>query len=773
MSAETSLMQTTQPSSRESSAVAPPPGSRDRRLVQTLAFLLLSTAVTLALFWPAVTGQKLLAPLDIAPNLFAKFRYVDPAARGVPANHYVIDLMFSDLSRNFLVHEAWRAGEMPWWDPYTEGGRPLAAESNAVNISDPIKVLLFHWLPFTAAYNWIRILPFILSGVFAFCLWRHFGFGVAPSVWGGLLYQFAGCNFIMFSGPTVQATFAYYPLVWLLWDRAIAERKSFWFLLSVPVVALVFLSGNLQSHSYLFLFALAFTLGYGWRQRARWPALLLGIGATLTAGLGLAAPFVFSQIELALFSPRPMHGPISPAALFSGVGSLAAFFPWMLGTFRTLDLSKVFDQSGLGFWIYIGSAALVIAGIGVFAQVRPGSREADVKRTAFALIVAYFVACSTPLIYVLYTRTAWLAVLGVLVLFGLGWRRLAAAGAPWKRTGWCVIVAAFTIAVSVNVGGHLIYPRFQDRVEKRLLEKQKQGGRLDEATALRQFQLANLANEVTFKNPEIVVTVLGLFSLGAFLLRPPARRFAALHGILILSTFPLLWFGHRYTPMQPMEFWERLRAGGPEQRRIQAATQRGGWRLFEVADGPHELAFPGALAQLFRVHVLHGYCSLVIPNASLLRKQQGEIDPAWYDYSYRSPIRGMESGELARRAGGASARFHWRAPNSREVSILAETLTTITLAIAPGPPGDLLRTDTYFPGWRVVAPDAIQLKPVPPCFAEMHVPAEVTRLTLKYEPRWWRAGLGVAAGSVALLFAWAMAAFHRRSRLDAPVLSQT
>ena len=33
-----------------------------------------------------------------------------------------------------------------------------------------------------------------------------------------------------------------------------------------------------------------------------------------------------------------------------------------------------------------------------------------------------------------------------------------------------------------------------------------------------------------------------------------------------------------------------------------------------------------------------------------------------------------------------------------------------------GPPGDLLRTDTYYPGWRVVAPEAIPLKPVPPCF---------------------------------------------------------
>src|SRR5262245_43430236 len=122
----------------------------------------------------------MLAPLDIPPNLFAKFKYVDRAATGVPANHYVIDLIRGDVSRNWLVHQAWKRGEMPWWDPYIEGGKPLAAEAHAVNISDPFKVLLFHLLPFEAAYNWVRIVPFIVSGLTAFCLLRHFQFTFAP-----------------------------------------------------------------------------------------------------------------------------------------------------------------------------------------------------------------------------------------------------------------------------------------------------------------------------------------------------------------------------------------------------------------------------------------------------------------------------------------------------------------------------------------------------------------------------------------------------------------
>src|SRR5436190_15052986 len=81
---------------------------REKRPLRMAAFLFFSIVVTLAMFWPAAVGKKLFVPLDIAPNLFSKFRYVDPAATGVPANHWAIDLIYGDISRNFLVYQAWR-----------------------------------------------------------------------------------------------------------------------------------------------------------------------------------------------------------------------------------------------------------------------------------------------------------------------------------------------------------------------------------------------------------------------------------------------------------------------------------------------------------------------------------------------------------------------------------------------------------------------------------------------------------------------------------------
>src|SRR5204862_8113391 len=127
-------------------------------------------------------------------------------------------------------------------------------------------------------------------------------------------------------------------------------------------------------------------------------------------------------------------------------------------------------------------------------------READMKRTAVALVSIYLMVCSTPLIYVLYARTAWLAVIGLLVLFGFGWKRLSETTTPLKRWGWSVIVLALSITVVMNVGGEIIYPRFKDRIEARFLELQKRNATFDEAPALRTFQIANFPREMTFRN---------------------------------------------------------------------------------------------------------------------------------------------------------------------------------------------------------------------------------------------------------------------------------
>jgi hypothetical protein len=749
--------------SHSSHTLPPPATTRPSRAAWSwIAFSAINAVILAVFFWPAIRGSAMLAPLDVAPNFFSKFRYIDPNATGVPMNHYIVDLMYGDLPRNVLVYDAWQRGEMPWWDPYTDSGKPLAAEANAVNVSDPVKAFLFHALHFESAYNWARIIPFLLSGLIAFALLRQLGIGFSGATWGALLYEFAGCNIIMFSGPTAQASFAYYPLLWLLWHLATQRRRGFWFGMSTLVASLIFLSGNLQSHSYAFLFALAFLIGYGWNQRERWRFLLCGLTGSLILGLSLASPFVLPQVELYFLSARKLQGTFTPLGLLSGVVSAITVYPWGLGTFRTLDLSKVFAQPLLGFWIYIGSAAFIIAIIGATLRTEPGTMERDVKRTALALIAIYFIICSTPLVRIFYTRTAWLAVLGLIVLFASGWTLLCQNIQLRKAWAIGILLIAGVAVLACNIGGGVIYPKIESKVEARFLEAQKTNPALDYVEPLRRFQVRNFTNEVTFKNPETVLAFLGLVALGLFMLRPVPWRAPALNAILIVSTMSLLLFAHRYIPMHSMALWDKLRAGGTEQQRVVAELQPEGLRLLESAPGMHEWLFPGALSQMFRVHSMNGYSSLMLNNAGFLRDDSGNVPTNLYDYKYVSALRGLERGALRSAGHKGQSRFQWVDGMDRNLTVKNETLNTLTLTMKPSDAADLIRTDAYYPGWRAFAGTVeLQVHFEPPCFSRIHIPAETTEFKFIYEPRHWRAGLWIA-GIAGIFFSfWLLATFKR------------
>jgi hypothetical protein len=288
-------------------------------------------------------------------------------------------------------------------------------------------------------------------------------------------------------------------------------------------------------------------------------------------------------------------------------------------------------------------------------------------------------------------------------------------------------------------------------VERRLLATSTPS--LGRAEGLRRFQIANLPDEITFKNREVLAAFLGLAALSAFLWKLPRRRECALHGLLVLNILPLLWFGGRYIPMQPLSMWQRLREGGPEQRRVVDALGPQGLRLLEQAPDLHDLVFPGALSQLFKVHVFHGHSSLMIPNATSLGIADPTNAPGYCDYIYRSSA-GEAGGKLVHAPANprGHARFQWTEDTPRSVQIAAESLTRLELDISSGPVGDLIRTDSYYPGWRIEGDSAgAKMSFEPPCFSRIHVPAETRRLALVYEPRWLRPGLWIA-GSVVVVF---------------------
>jgi hypothetical protein len=129
-----------------------------------------------------------------------------------------------------------------------------------------------------------------------------------------------------------------------------------------------------------FLFAAAFAAGdlCAWRRTVPAVALSGALGACL------AAPVLFPQIELWLLNVRSLSAHAPSAGWAAGaVSLLAAVHPWMLGTFRTLDLGRTVGLGGAGFHLFVGPSALLLGACGWMTM--PSLRSRPAARTAIGL----------------------------------------------------------------------------------------------------------------------------------------------------------------------------------------------------------------------------------------------------------------------------------------------------------------------------------------------------------------------------------------------------
>ena len=328
-------------------------------------FLLAQILAGLFVFREAIWGGALLAPLDIAPALYSKYRFLDPSSSGLPANHYIGDQITYNLPIQWTIYDAFQRGEIPWWDPYAGCGRPLLADAT-INGTEPVRCLAYLLLPFEAAYNWTRIVHFILSGLGMLLLLRRAGFKDWQCLGLALPYEFAGLYTMSIGHHWIQSSFNYYPFLWIAWDAACAQGKRWGTMAAALLIAGIFYTGNAQSHAFLVVFTLAFGLGYAGRDWKRWRQVLPPLIVSGLLGACLAAPVLLSQVELYVLSTRKSFSSFQGTNLLAGIGSLSAVYPWCLGTFRTLDASKLLGWMPVGFSLFIGSAAFLLAVLGTF-----------------------------------------------------------------------------------------------------------------------------------------------------------------------------------------------------------------------------------------------------------------------------------------------------------------------------------------------------------------------------------------------------------------------
>lgn len=663
-------------------------------------FLLLSVLLTLGCYRDALWGKSLLAPLDIGPAWFAHFRHADPDAGKVPDNHHISDQFTYDLPLQAAIHRAYREGEIPWWDPWTYGGRPLLADAH-VNGTDPVRLLCYLTLPFELAYNWNIALRGVLTGLGMFVLLRSIRVGALASIVLALIHQFAGWFTLYFGHPWVQGSFLYYPFLWVLWKSAAGRRCGWRDAVAAVLIACVFSAGNLQSHTYLPIFAVVFLAGFLLRQRENLLPAFRVVALSGIVGAILAAPLLANQIEFFVEGNRVISTDTSGLLRLASIPlSLGSIHPWACGSFRTIDLGRLFGASGVAFLLFCGGAVTIVAACGGIDAWRKRDGDAATRITALLAVLVYLLVVGTPLSKIFYPRLAGLAGMGIVVMAGLFLRDgslSAKSFVPWR---WALRLAALYLAAIVICSGVVwtAYPKIRPMlVAKLATHGVKSSGGLG-SEEQRMTQIARLPAEATLRNPEAVVGLLSTLSMLLALgtTGGDARRRILVPTALVLGLAATWSFHHRFRPKHDVNLWHKLVAGGPSQRNALELT-RGGLRLDESSLPIDEQIFPHAWAALHRVHVVQGYSAL---QPACLLWYPADLTPVPADW--KADLTHKGGGRIERTAGTSPARFRDTASGAAApVEIVAESHNRMLLHLDPSLDGrEIIRTDTRFPGWR-------------------------------------------------------------------------
>jgi hypothetical protein len=716
-------------------------------------FLATSLGLLALVFGDALVGRSLLAPVDIAPALWAHYRFVDPESNGVPQNHFVADQLAYDLPLQHLMHEAWRRGEIPWWNPYSYGGRPLLADAHC-NGFDPIRIFVYVAVhDFVTAYNWVRASHWLWGSLGLFLLLRRAGNAAWLAGALALAGQLAGWKVQLFGHPWVEGALCWYPWLWLCWTSArVGPSLRAWVGGSLCVAAIL-LAGNLQSHACLPAFTVIVAWARAGRSGAAWRETLKNIAPSLLFGAAIAAPLLVAEIELFLRNVRPLGSPGRSFPLWNFPLALSAIHPWLLGTPRTGSYS-VLGIGAFGFALWAGSAILPFAAIGLRRSGQPD----EFRRVAIGLVLFYLLTVATPLHGFLYGRYAGLAVIGLLILAGRGVRSLVSSDNWRPASRWLGACAGAILILALHGDGfgRWIYPHFRERYTSMLKARLSTDGYGGRSERMRLSQAESVPAELSLRNPEVAFALATLILAAIVVISRSChvRPFCAI--VLALNLVAPILHARRFLPRANLERWERLSEGGEMQEHLMRLLKQnasGPLRLEETAatreiprnpEDATAAVFPQEIASLYRTHVVHGYAALIPANACWSSSASGTTPE-------NADVTLLRNGQLTVHPRRFQIEGQTTLPQ-----VLTESLTSIELVLPSSGGARLIWRDTVYPGWRAVDAGTGQALVMRSAALSslIEVPQGTTAVRLIYHPTHWNAGVCLTAvGGMILLFA--------------------
>ncbi|MEZ4725830.1 MAG: glycosyltransferase family 39 protein [Caldilineaceae bacterium] len=413
-------------------------------------------------WWRAFLGFLGLAALFYAPLLLGLRTFPD----GDFTHHF--------LPFSLFQQQAWLAGRLPLWNPYTYSGHPFLADTQAAVFYPLSNLLLGLTLPWTAVGERLYLLQ--LEAVLHVALAGFFVYLLVNALTHQHLAAFtAGCAFA-FSGyltgyPPLQLavlrTAIWLPLLlYLLFQAMQGPRRWRWWIGAGITYAVAFLAGHPQTFlhiSYTIVGWVLFLLIHAFRTNKKFDfsAQLIGLFLFLLLALGLSAAQLLPSLAFSRLSVRAhvdyayVSGgfPLQDTWQLLLPGVLTHFSPHYVGVVGLgLALIGIADWR-LGTWV-----------IGYKPANHPITQSPN-QQNHYSLffgllaLVALLLAFGDngflyPLAYRFapgwnlfrgQERAAFLVTLGLSVLIGLGMATLLRLPYPARR--WLAVLYAAMVAV--------------------------------------------------------------------------------------------------------------------------------------------------------------------------------------------------------------------------------------------------------------------------------------------------------------------------------------
>ncbi|MGC9270396.1 hypothetical protein [Acidiphilium sp.] len=261
-----------------------------------------------------------------------------------------------------LAAQDWLHGRIPWWNPYSGIGLPLAGEMQPAAMFLPFVLLL----GFQGGIVWLELSLQVFAGIATFLLLRRLDLGRVSALAGALLFEFNG-TFASVPGETILNVMPFLPLLLLgiEYARAPGEARR-----AIIVVALAIggslLAGFPEAAYIDGLMALLWTVFrvFGTSNRLRF-LLRIGVGGVI--GLMLAAPLLVAFVDFSALTNVFQNHTIGGVALdLRGLGPVV--MPYVYGPLGTSLGSNLLLTISGGTGGYIGAVFLLFAIIGALIE---------------------------------------------------------------------------------------------------------------------------------------------------------------------------------------------------------------------------------------------------------------------------------------------------------------------------------------------------------------------------------------------------------------------